>query len=333
MNAHDILADLKNKKYRSIYFLTGEEPYFIDLIANYILENVLSESEKSFNQTVLYGKDTDAVTVVNAARRFPMMAEYQVVMVKEAQNLKNIDELIHYTEKPLKSTILVINHKYKKLDKRKKLYKSIQQNGVLFESNKLYEDKVPAWIDTFLKSKGYTIEPKAGLLLVEFLGNDLGKIANELEKLIITIPPEVKKITPLHIEQNIGISKDYNNLELQKAMTENNWLKACQIVDYFSKNTKNNPFILTVTSLYFYFSKILLYHFTADKSPRNIAAVLKINPYFVNDYKKAAQRYIPKKAVQVISLLREYDLKSKGVGNTSTPDGDLLKELIYKIMH
>jgi DNA polymerase-3 subunit delta len=333
MTYEQIFTDLKKKTYNPIYFLSGEEAYYIDKISNYIAENVLSEADKAFNQTVVYGKDTEAADIVNLARRFPMMAAHQVVIVKEAQNLKSIDDLIHYTEAPLNSTILVLNYKYKKLDKRKKLYKSLQKNGILFESNRLYDDKVPAWITSYLKEKKCTIDPRASLLLVEFLGNDLGKIANELDKLIVTLPSGSDKITTDSIQENIGISKDFNNIELQNALTKGNALKAIRIADYFAKNPKNNPLVLTITSLYFYFSKVLLYHFTADKSPRNIASVLKINPYFVNDYKSAALRFNPKKSVEVIALLRKYDLKSKGMGNASTPDGELLKELLFKIMN
>ncbi len=334
MSFEQILSDLKNKIYKPIYFLSGDEPYFIDLITKYINENVLSDAEKSFNQTVMYGKETEIHAVIDTAKRFPMMANHQVVIVKEAQNIKNIDDLIHYVNAPLKSTLLVINYKYKTLDKRKKLYKAINENGVLYESKKLYDNEVPAWINGYLKNRNRSIAPNAGMLLTEYLGNDLSKIANELEKLIITLPDGEFNITTTHIERNIGISKDYNNFELHKALTQKNVLKANRIVNYFGHNPKDNPFTLTISTLYYFYSKVLTYHFIKDKRDRrNVAATLKVNPYFVGDYEKAAKNYNPQKTVEVIGLLREYDLKSKGFNNVSTSHGELLKELVYKILH
>ena len=333
MDFNQILTDLKSKAYKPVYFLMGEEAYFIDEITNYILDHVLNETEKVFNQVVLYGKDIDAIAVIDAARRFPMMANYQVVVVREAQNIRNIEELIHYTDKPLKSTILVINYKYKTLDKRKKLYSSIDKNGVVLNAEKLYENKVPDWISKYLSQKGISISPESAALLTEFLGNDLSKIANELSKLIISLPSASKKITTELIEKNIGISKEFNNFELQKALVARDVLKSNRIIDYFEKNPKDNPFILTISSLASFFQKIFTYHFLKDKSKGSVAASLKINPYFVTDYEVAAKRYVPAKLVEIFSMLREYDLKSKGVGNSSTSDGDLLKELIFKIIH
>ncbi len=333
MTFQQILNDLHKKIYKPIYFLMGDEPYFIDKITEFIQENVLNEAEKSFNQTILYGKDSTIEMVINSAKRYPMMSNQQVVIVKEAQNLNNIDDLIYYAEHPLNSTILVINYKYKKLDKRKKLYKLIEKAGVLFDSAKLYEDKVPNWITTYLQEKGYTIDPKASLLLTEFLGNDLNKISNELDKLIITIPGNDKKISNDHIEKNIGISKDYNNFELNNALSGKDVLKANRIIKYFEKNPKDNPIVLTISMLYMHFNRILLYHFLKDKSRQGVAAALKINPYFIKDYEKAARNYSPKKVVEIISLLREYDLKSKGFGNVSSQQGELLKELVFKILH
>jgi len=334
MNFDQIFSDLKNKIYKPIYFLSGEESYFIDLITKYISDNVLTDAEKSFNQTVLYGKDTEIHTVINSAKRFPMMANHQVIIVKEAQNIKNIEDLIHYATAPLKSTLLVINYKYKTLDKRKKLYKAINEHGILFESKKLYDNEVPGWINAYLKNKNKTIDPGAGMLLNEYLGNDLSKIANELDKLIITLPDGEHNITTNHIERNIGISKDYNNFELHKALTQKNVLKANRIVNYFSQNPKNNPFTLTISTLYHFYSKVLAFHFLKNKSDRrNVASTLKVNPYFVGDYEKAAKQYNPKKTVEIISMLREYDLKSKGFNNVSTTHGELLKELVYRILH
>jgi len=334
MSFEQIISDLKNKIYKPIYFLSGDEPYFIDLITKYINDNVLTEAEKSFNQTVLYGKETDIHTIINSAKRYPMMANHQVIIVKEAQNIKNIDELIHYANAPLQSTLLVINYKYKSLDKRKKLYKAINEKGILYVSKKLYDNEVPSWINAYLKNKKRTIDPGAGALLNEYLGNDLSKIANELDKLIITLPDGEFNITASHIERNIGISKDYNNFELHKALTQKNILKANRIVNYFGHNQKDNPFTLTISTLYHFYSKVLTYHFITNKGDkRGVAATLKVNPFFVGDYEKASRQFNPKKTVEIISMLREYDLKSKGYNNVSTSHGELLKELVYKILH
>jgi DNA polymerase-3 subunit delta len=333
MTFEDILKQLKAKKYRPIYFLMGEEPYFIDRITEHIADHVLTEEEKTFNQIILYGKDTDIPTVINTARSFPMMASHQVVIVREAQNLDKIEDLIHYVENPLGSTLLVINYKYKKLDKRKRLFKALEKNSILFESKRLYDDKVPPWINSHLRSRGKKIEPKAAVILTEYLGNDLGKIANELEKLIIVLKAEQDIITAADIERNIGISKDYNNFELNNALAQRNVLKANRIIQYFNANQKNHPLTLTITSVYFFFSRVLKYHFLNDKSSRNVASALKIEPFFIREYETAARNYNTAKTVRVISLLREYDLKSKGFGNVSAIPGELLKELIYKIIH
>lgn len=329
----DILRDLRNRNYSPIYFLMGPEPYFIDIITDYIAANVLTDTEKEFNQVVIYGKDTTTVDIINSARRFPMMSNYQVVIIKEAQILNDIEDLYHYAEKPLLSTILVINYKYKLLDKRKKLFKALSEKGIVFESIKLYDDKIPGWISTYLKNKNISIDLKASALLSEYIGNDLSRIANELDKLIITLGKETTTINSAHIEQNIGISKEYNNFELHKALAQKNIIKANRIIQYFDRNPKQNPIVLTMTSLYSFFSRVFLYHTLDDKSVKNAASVLKLNPYFVTDYQLAARNYNPAKVVEIISLLREYDLKSKGFGNVSITHGELLKELIYKILH
>ncbi len=332
MTYEKIISDLKNKIYYPIYFLSGEETYFIDKITDYIAKNVLTEEEKAFNQIVMYGKDTTIGNVDNTAKRFPMMSNHQVIIVKEAQNLKKIEDIVYYAQKPLKSTILVFNYKYKTLDKRKKVYKLLKKNGVLFESKKLYDNKIPAWISDYLKEKKYSIDPVGSRLLNDFLGNDLSKISNELDKLMITLE-EGSKITPDHIEKNIGISKDYNNFELQNALIKKDILKANRIINYFKKNPKDNPIVLTITSLFFFFSKVLTYHYIKDKNPRNAASILKVNPYFIKDYELAAKKYNIRKTVSIISILREYDMKSKGFNNVSTTHGDLLLELIFKILH
>ncbi len=332
MTFDQIMTDLKNKIYKPIYFLMGEESFYIDKITDYIEHNVLADNEKAFNQTIVYGRDTDAVTIDNISKRFPMMSSHQVVIVKEAQNLKDIDKLQYYAGNPLESTILVINYKYKTLDKRKKLYKEVQANGVIYESKKLYDNQVPDWINKYLKTSGYGIEPVASTLLTEFLGTSLSKISNELDKLIISLPKGAK-ITPKNIEENIGISKDFNNFELQNALIKKDVVKANQIISYFDKNQKENPIILTISSLFTFFKRLLMYHFLKDKNPRSVAAALQINPYFVKDYQLAAKRYNAKKTVAVISWLREYDMKSKGYNNVSASPGDLLKELVFKIIH
>lgn len=329
----ELLKDLKNKIYHPIYFLMGDETYYIDLITDYIAKHLLTDAEKTFNQLVLYGKDTDAATVINACRRFPMMANYQVVILKEAQEMKKIEELAIYAEKPLKSTILVINYKYETLDKRTKLYKVLNNSAVILEAKRLYDNQVPEWITGYLKKQSIAIDAGAAALLTEFLGNDLSKIAHELDKLLIVLPEGTKTINADHIEKNIGVSKEYNNFELTKALGLKNVLKSNKIIDYFSKNPKASPFQVTMQVLFSYFSKLLLYHFLEDKSKANVASKLGINPFFVGEYEQAAKKYTPAKLVAIISYLREYDMKSKGVGNASAPEGELLQELVYKILH
>jgi DNA polymerase-3 subunit delta len=321
----EIISDLKNRIFKPVYFLAGEEPYYIDLITSYIEENVLPESEKAFNQIILYGEDTNIPAVIDTARRFPMMSSHQVIIVKEAQSLKKPDDLILYLEKPLLSTILVFCYKYKSLDKRTKLYRTLETNGAYFDSPKIRDYLIPGWIERYLMTKGIKTDPSAGAMLTEYLGTDLHKIVNELDKLIITLPPDKPVITTNLIEENIGISKDYNNFELQKAIGEKNVLKANMIVYHFANNLKDNPITLTIASLFGYFSKLLTYHYLTDKSKNNVAAMLKVNPYFVKDYENAASKYNVARTVQIISILRTYDMKSKGFGDAGTDHGDLLK--------
>ena len=328
-----LVTDIKNKKLKPIYFLMGEESYYIDRLSDFIEDNVLSDDEKGFNQMVLYGRDVTIEDIIGNAKRYPMMAEYQVVIVKEAQELsRTIEKLVNYANQPQTSTILVINYKYKTIDKRKSLYKAIQKVGVVYESKKLYENQVADWIKRTLSSQNYTIVPKAAQMLVEFLGNDLSKISNELDKLKIILP-EGTQITPEHIEVNIGISKDYNNFELRKAIGQRNILKAHQIINYFAENPKDNPMVVTVSLLFSFFSQLLHLHGLHDKTPRNVASSLKINPYFVNEYIEAAHNYPMKKVSTVVSTLREFDVKSKGVGANALPQSDLLKEMLVKILN
>jgi len=329
----EIISDLKKKIYKQVYFLTGDEPYYIDRITDYIAENVLTEEEKTFNLMVLYGKDTDIPSIINTAKRFPMMASNQVVIVKEAQNLGSIDDLIYYIEKPLESTLLVINYKYHKLDRRKAITKALMKHSVFFESKKLYDDKVPEWIAGYLKRKNLNMEPGVGILLRESLGNDLSKIVNELDKLIITIPEGEKLISIAHIEKYVGISKEYNIFELYKALGIKDVLKVNRIIQYFGRNQRDNHITQTISSLFAFFSKILTFHTLKDRSRKNVATVLKINPYFVSDYERAAKSFSSGKCIQTISILREFDLKSKGIGNTTSSAGDLLKEMMFKILH
>jgi DNA polymerase-3 subunit delta len=329
----EIMSDLKNRIYKPVYFLAGEEPYYIDLITSYIEKNILPEEEKAFNQMVLYGEDTSIPSIIETSRRFPMMSNHQVIIVKEAQILKKIDDLAIYIENPLLSTILVFNYKYKTLDKRTKLYKLIDSNAVYFESGRLRDYQVPPWIERYLMMKGIKTEPNASAMLTEYLGTDLHKIVNELDKLLITLPAGKPVITTDLIEKNIGISKDYNNFELQKAIGEKNILRANMIVHYFADNPKDNPITLTIASIFSYFTKVLTYHYLSDKSKNNVASVLKINPYFVRDYETTATKYNVKKTVEIIGLLRTYDMKTKGFGDLSSTQGDLLKELIFKILH
>jgi DNA polymerase-3 subunit delta len=333
MEFGDIVHNLKKGIYHPIYLLQGEEPYFIDELSNYIEKNVLSDAEKGFNQTIFYGKDSDAITIAESAMRFPMMASKQVIIVKEAQSLNKIETLLSYAQNPLESTILVLAYKYKSIKGNTKLAKAINKNGVVFTSKKLYENKIPAWIDSYLKKHGYSITPQAALLLTSYLGTDLSKIANELEKLVIAVK-ESNKITPEHIEKNIGLSKDYNVLELQNALGEKNVLKANKIIQYFGSNPTLNPIQKTIAGLYFYFSKLFTYHFLKDKSERNVSAELRVHPFFVREYVSAAKRYSPTKLYEIMGILREYDMKSKGFNvSTMVETGDLQKEMIYKILH
>ena len=328
-----IVNNIKAGNVKPIYFLMGEETYYIDKISDFIEDSILDEAEKGFNQVVMYGRDVSVEEIASSAKRFPMMAEKQVIIVKEAQDLsRTIEKLTSYAENPQPTTVLVLNYKYKKLDKRKKLYKAIDKVGVIFESKKLYENQVSDWIRRVLGGRNYKIEPKAAQMLVEFLGTDLSKINNELEKLI-TILPVNSIISPEDIEENIGISKDFNNFELRKAVGEKQIVKANRIINYFAENPKSNPIVMTISLLNSFFTQLLQYHGLQSKDKMNVAKSLGVNPYFVNDYVTAAKNYPMRKVSQVIGLLREADLKSKGVGANALPQADILKELLFKIMH
>ena len=307
---NQLITDIKGGKISPIYFLMGEEAYYIDVISDFIESYVLAEEEKGFNQMVLYGKDVTIQDIVSNAKRYPMMAERQVIIVKEAQNLiKTIEQLVDYAKNPQLTTVLVFNYKYKTLDKRKALYKALSKAAVVFESKKIYEDKIPSWIQSFLRSKQISITPKAALMLTEFLGNDLSKIANELNKLEIVVGTQ-KEITPDIIEQNIGISKDFNNFELQKAIGNLDHKKAYQIVHYFAQNSKQHPFVLTISILYMYFTKLMTLHTVRDQNPGTVAKALGVNPYFVKDYIAVSRNFPMKRISGVLETLRIYDTKS-----------------------
>lgn len=328
-----IVNDIKTGNIKPIYFLMGEESYYIDKLSDYIEKKVLTEEEKGFNQTVLYGRDVTIEDIVSTAKRYPMMAERQVVIVKEAQDLvRTIDKLESYAENPMPTTVLVICYKYKSLDKRKKVTKLIAKNGVVFESKKLYENQVGDWIKRVLAGKKYTIEPKATAMLVEFLGTDLSKINNELEKLQIILPIG-SVINPMHIEENIGFSKDFNVFELRKALGERNQLKAYTIAENFAQNPKDNPMVVTTSLVFGFFIQLLKYHGLKDRNPKNVAAVIGVNPFFLKEYDVALKNYPMKKVSQIVAALRDIDVKSKGLGANALSQSDLLREMLYKIFN
>lgn len=334
LSCDDILKELRSKQYRPIYYLMGEESYYIDLITEYITNNILSEIEKEFNLTVVYGADVDVSTVINAAKRYPMMSEHQVVIVKEAQAIRNIEELSYYLHKPLSSTILVVCHKHGTLDRRKKLAAEIEKTGVLFESKKVKEAQLPAFISSFMKRKGIDMEPKATAMLADFVGCDLSRMTGELEKLIITLPANQKRVTPEQIEKNIGISKDYNNFELRSALIEKDVLKANKIIKYFEENPKTNPIQMTLSLLFSFYSNLMLTYYAPDKSEQGIAGMLGLRtPWQARDYMVAMRKFSGIKTMQIVGEIRYADAKSKGVNNSSMTDGDILRELVFKILH
>lgn len=333
MNISPILTDIKKRKFQPVYLLHGEESYFIDVISNALEHTVLSDAQKGFDQTVLYGKDTDFSTIVNAAKRYPMMSDHQLIIIKEAQDLKWKDDelLIKYVEQCTVSTVLVFDYKYSKFDKRKKLYKAIEKKGLVIESNKLYDDKIASWVISYIKEQGWNIHPQAAALLSEYLGTELSKIVNELNKIMLNVPKE-KEIVVADIEQNIGISKDFNVFELNTALAKRNAFKAYQIIDYFAANPKSNPLVLVLGTIAGYFTKILKYHYIVDKS--TAAKELGVHPFFMKEYELAARNYNRRKTFSIIEALKDADLKSKGMnvgGNTSTKD--ILTELIFTILN
>lgn len=330
----EVVRSLKNGDFRPVYFLMGEEDYYIDRISEYIVDRALTEEEKEFNLTVLYGADTDMATVINTAKRYPMMSKYQVVVVREAQALRNLDELAFYLQKPQPSTLLVLCYKHGTPDRRKKFMAAIEKAGVLFESKKLKEAQLPAFISAYLRRKGIEIEPKASEMMAEFVGTDLNRMAGELEKLIITLPSGQKRITPDQIERNIGISKDYNNIELRNALIAKDVLKANRIVKYFEDNPKNNPLQVTLAVLFNFYANLMLAYYAPERSERGVAEQLGLrSTWQARDYLTAMQRYTGTKVMKIIEAIRYCDARSKGVGNSSTDSGELLRELVYMILH
>jgi DNA polymerase III subunit delta len=348
-----LMLDLKRKILKPVYFLSGEEPFYIDLVSDYIEHHILEEVDREFNQHIVYGKDADLTSILGLAKQFPMMGDYQVVIVKEAQNIKELNkssggdessksskstansatqQFISYLQNPQATTILVLCFKYKTIDKRSSLAKLLQKNSVYIESKKLYDNQVPEWISTYVKSKNFSATPKATYLLSEFLGNDLSKIANEINKLIINLPPS-SEITPDIIQENIGISKDFNIFELQDALSKKDILKTNQIINYFAANEKEHPTVMTLNSLFSYFSKLLKFAMLPDKSKFAAAGALGVNPFFIDGYAKAAQNYNTLKLKHIFYYLKEYDLKTKGVENSGINNGELMKELMFKILH
>lgn len=326
-----IAKQVQQKNFKPIYLLMGDEPYFIDKLAHYIQKQALTEDERSFNEIILYGKDVDAQTIVNEAKRYPMMAERVLVVVREAQDLRKWEALEDYAQHPQKSTVLVLAHKYKKIDKRKKLYKLLQKNHVVLESKKMYDNQIPVWIEQQVKNRQCSITPKANQLLLESLGNDLGKIDMELDKLLLIVKSG-SEIDDHIIEKHIGISKDYNNFELQKALRDKDLPRALTIQKYFAANIKSHPLVLTLTVIFNYFSKLMIAHQAKDKSEAGLARTLKVNPYFARDYSAGMRHYSLRQCALIVSYLRECDRRAKGVENNMVSDGELLRELIYKIV-
>lgn len=327
-----LLSSFKKREFRPVYFFMGEESYYIDKLADYLIEHVVSEENKSFDQIVVYGKDVDIDSVINLAKRYPMMSEKQLVVVKEAQHLKSLERLNFYLQHPLSSTVLVFCYKYGSLDKRKSVYTTLNKVGTVFESKKVYENQVAGKVVEIAREKGLSIDIKSANVIANFLGSDLSKIANEIDKLKIVLP-QGAVVMPADIERNIGISKDYNNFELIDALAVKDIEKANRIVDYFRQNKNANPLVVTLSVVFNFFLNLLIYSSLEDKSKMNVASALKINPFFVTLYQKAATCYNTSKIIRIISYIRETDAGSKGVGDLIMNENELLKLLVFKILH
>lgn len=329
-----VVRSVQNREFKPIYYLMGEESYYIDRISDYIASQVLTEEQKDFNLTVMYGSDTNIANVLTAAKRFPMMSDYQVVIVKEAQNLKNIDDLSFYLKKPQPQTVLVFCHKNGVLDRRKKVIADVERVGVLFESKKLRDYQLPAFIVNYVRNHKSSIDEKAAVLLAEFIGSDLNRMAGEIDKLMMSMPEGQSRITPELIERNIGVSKEFNSFELRSALIEKDVLKANRIAKYFNENSKANPIQKTLATLFGFFSNLMLAHYAPEKSESGVMEILGMRQSWqVKEYMAAMRVYSARKTMNIISAIRQTDAKSKGVGNSSISDGDLLRELIYYILH
>jgi DNA polymerase-3 subunit delta len=328
-----LLKEINAGKLEKVYFLHGEEPYFIDQLTDAIQKVALEEHERDFNQVILYGKDAEPLSLISELKGFPMMAARKLVILKEAQDFKGMDSLENYAEQPSETTIFVINYKYKTYDSRKKLLKSVAKNGIVFKSDKVKEYQLADWIQTYVKSTGFGITSKASMLLVEFLGNDLARIVNELDKLAIILQPGTA-INDVHIEENIGISKDYNVFELNNALAVRDALKAFRIADYFAGNPNAGRLVVIIPTVFKFFTQLMRIHFLPNKSREAIASALKVHPFVAGELVNASRNYNPKQLAHIVNVLHEYDLKSKGVGNTGAfTEGELLKEMIFRILH
>lgn len=329
-----IMSELKSGVYRPVYYLMGEEGYFTDRITDYIIENALTEVERDFNLTVFYGLETDINTVINTAKRFPMMAERQVVVVKEAQALKDIEQLVFYLQNPQPTTVLVFAHKNGSIDKRKKVATELDRKGVVLETKKYRDDHLPSFISSYLKEKGLTADTKSVLMLSESIGADLARIAGEIDKLSISIPQGTKNITPELVEEHIGISKEYNNFELQNAIINKDIYKANKIVNYFAQNPKKNPIQMTLALLFSFFSNLMMCYYAPEKTERGVAEFLGLkSSWGVGDYIKAMRNYRAMHVMEILHLIRLADAQSKGAEGAPMPDGEIMRELLYKILH
>lgn len=334
MTFEAILSDIQAGRFAPVYFLHGEEPYFIDQIADAVEAHALPEAERGFNQVILYGKEIDHLTLLDFLRRYPMMSERQVVILREAQEMKSLTELTSYMENPMPSTVFVVCHKHKKADTRTKFGKSLSgKQIVVLESKKLYDNQVPEWISAYCKSKKIKIEAPAAALMAEYLGADLSRVVNETDKLILNMPAGAA-ITVAAVEENIGISKDYNLFELQKAIAQRDVVRVARIREHFASNIRKNPLVVTISSLFAYFSKVFMLHSMKGKPDGEVVKALDLrSDWFLKEYKTAAANYSRAQVLNIISLLKTYDLRSKGVDNDRTGEEELMKELLWKIMH